>query len=206
MKIESYFGSLRSLARFGPQNHVSSCSDMNEFTKMNEIYEPLFRFQSARALHRAGRANCRATSASKSIVIAAVRHSRPRPYRAAGVSKQFRQCAVYCGCGGFNFISSVFSSSVDVEVLPERLIILCDNLNRIVPCGMGGIFAMPSSLECSSYSIRIFLPNFALERPLTNLTTTLAFSTGLPARGLHLDSQRGHIGCQHWQREGDRKN
>src|SRR6266481_1649958 len=48
----------------------------------------------------------------------------------------------------------------------------------MVPCGMGGILATPSWLVRVSHVFRIFLPSFILARPFTNLTMTLARSTG----------------------------
>src|SRR5579863_1462917 len=45
---------------------------------------------------------------------------------------------------------------------------------------MGGILARPSWLVRVSHVFKIFLPNFALARPFTNLTITLARSTGFP--------------------------
>src|SRR5271169_6179962 len=45
---------------------------------------------------------------------------------------------------------------------------------------MGGILARPSWLVRVSHVFKIFLPNFALARPCTNFTITLARSTGFP--------------------------
>src|ERR1035437_4029729 len=55
---------------------------------------------------------------------------------------------------------------------------------RIFPCGMDGMRASPSWLLRSSKVVRMALPSLTTECPCTKRTTTLAWSTGLPAWSL----------------------
>src|SRR5580698_6084103 len=94
---------------------------------------------------------------------------------------------------------------VDIEVLPKRLVILRDDLHQDGALRDGWDLDQALLVGAQLPFQADLLAELRLRAPFYELDDNARVFHWSAARALHRDGEGGHIRCQHWQREGERK-